>query len=139
MRALDIQVPERWESLQAEGLVTQVCQTLTQAAFRTRNLITQPFVVSLRTLLPAVTHILRQQAHAGATTTVEAFTSDVITSFLILTSNTVVVTVTTCELRKAVHVHSFLGTSQMSAWAWKRRVIPCAFSKPAISEIYNVR
>jgi hypothetical protein len=56
-----------------ERLKAQIGQTLTQASIRARTHITQPLVVALRTVLPAVTDIVRRQTHAGAPTTVETF------------------------------------------------------------------
>jgi hypothetical protein len=82
--------------------VTQKGQTLTQAAFRTGSHITQQLVIALRTLLPAVTDIVRCQTHAGAPATEQAWTLRIITTTFILTIHTVVVTVASRERRQTI-------------------------------------
>jgi hypothetical protein len=85
---LHIQVPESRKVVRRKRLLTQVGQTLTQAAFWTGVFLTQPLVVTLRTLRPAVTHIIGNEARAGTTTAVQTDTPDVLASTFIFPMDT---------------------------------------------------
>ena len=66
--------------------------------------VAEPFVVVLRALRPAVTHVPGVQAHSGSTAAVEAGTGEAGTVLLVLSARTVVHTVTSDVHRQAVAV-----------------------------------
>jgi hypothetical protein len=58
---------------------------MTQAGLRTRSLITQPLVVTLRTLRPAVTHVVRVETDLRVQTAVETRTyKDIAIPFILV-------------------------------------------------------
>jgi hypothetical protein len=75
-------------------LPTYKGQTLTQTAVRTRVLLTQPLIVTLRTLRPVVTQMVRMNTDLGIEAAVEAWTRGVLTPSLVLAALAVVVAVT---------------------------------------------
>jgi hypothetical protein len=87
-------------------------QALTQTALRTKILlVTQPLVVTLRTLRPAVTHVVRVKTDLGVQTTVVPRALRVITVLLVLAALAVVVAVTARVHRQADSQRS--GTAVM--------------------------
>jgi hypothetical protein len=61
-----------------ERLVAHKGQAVTQTGLRTRPLVTQPLVVTLRTLRPTVTHVVRVKTDLGVQTVVETRTLEII-------------------------------------------------------------
>jgi hypothetical protein len=71
-------------------LPTYKGQTLAQTAVRTSVLVTQPLIITLWTLRPAVTHVARVNTDLGVEAAVEAWTRGVLTPSLVLAALAVV-------------------------------------------------
>jgi hypothetical protein len=84
-----------------ERLDTHKGQAVTHTGLRTGPLVTQPLVVTLRTLRPAVTHVVRVKTDTRIQTAIEAWTGEGLTLQLILVVQAVKVAVTACVHRQA--------------------------------------
>jgi hypothetical protein len=87
--------------MREERLATHERRAVTQTTVRTRILLTQPLIVTLRTLRPAVTQLVRADADVRVQTAVVACTLSVLTPVLVLAALAVVVAVTARKHRQA--------------------------------------
>jgi hypothetical protein len=63
---------------------------------------TQPFVVVLRALRPAVTDVTEMNTHAGVSAAIKAWAFDVVAVLFVLSAYTIVESMATCVDRQAV-------------------------------------
>jgi hypothetical protein len=103
-----------WVKFRAEWFVTYKGQAVTQTGLRTGSLVTQPLVVTLRTLHPAVTHVVRVETDLRVQTAVETGTLKFVTVQLVLAVQAVKVAVTTRIHRQA---HGLAHTAVVCLWA----------------------
>jgi hypothetical protein len=71
---MNVQIAQVWVVIYREQIVTYESQTLTQAAFGAWDFPTQPFIIVLRTLRPAVTQVVKVDTDGGPSAAEEAWT-----------------------------------------------------------------
>ena len=80
--------------MRRERLRTGKRQPLTQTAHRTGH-VTQPFIITLWTLPPAITHMIYVQTHWRSTTPEKSWTFCTLTALFILPVDAVIISITT--------------------------------------------
>ena len=96
---------ERLKTQESVALATTVCRT---------GHVTQPLVVMLWTLGPAVTHVVSKDTHSGISTTVQTRTCPALSVSFVFLEDTVKESVTSCVDREAVE--PLLGAAIVGTW-----------------------